>query len=63
MRERFIRSVNDLRHPTRGYIDQNSVMAHMGLNQDDPEHIDLYDSIAGYWVQKRLIQPWALVIA
>ena len=34
-------------------------MAHMGLNQDDPEHIDLYDSIAGYWVQKRLIQPWA----
>ena len=34
-------------------------MAYMGLNQDDPEHIDLYDSIAGYWVQKRLIQPWA----
>jgi hypothetical protein len=59
MRERFMRAVYDTREPRLGAASQNDIMQHMGLDEDDPALIELYDSIAGYWIQRGLIESLA----
>lgn len=59
LRECFLKAVRDLRHPSLGVATQDQIMEQIGLDKEKPEHINLYDSIAGYWVGRRFLESFA----
>jgi hypothetical protein len=63
LRESFIQAVYELRRPSIGpsigIAKQDQIMERIGLDRGNSEHIDLYDALAGYWVERGLLESWA----
>ena len=59
LRESFIIAVFDVRQPGIGVASQDQIMERIGLDNANLDHINIYDSIAGYWAEREFIEPWA----